>query len=128
MHLIQPEFTYSAGGSFTKNKEKLQKINETRDSRYINQNKLDKACFQHDMTHGDFKYLTRRIVFNNVLCEYRVNVKWCDLNEQCKIYKWDSSATWSLFAMIACIRLYTSNVESLSTSLREIPTKLIWEQ
>ena len=49
MHLSQPEFTYSASGLFTKNKEKIQKFNETADSRYIDQNKLDKACFQYDM-------------------------------------------------------------------------------
>ena len=27
----------------------MQKFKETGDSRYIYQNKLDKACFQHDM-------------------------------------------------------------------------------
>ena len=32
MHLRQPEFTYSACGPFTQNKEKIQKFKETRDS------------------------------------------------------------------------------------------------
>ena len=41
--------------SFTKNKERIQKCKETGDSRHINQNKLDKACFQQDMAYGDFK-------------------------------------------------------------------------
>ena len=31
-----------------------------KDSQYIYQNELDKSCFQHDMTYGDFKDLTRR--------------------------------------------------------------------
>ena len=35
MHLRQPGFTYSAGGPFTKNKERFQKFKETGDSRYI---------------------------------------------------------------------------------------------
>ena len=35
----------------------MQKLRETRDSRYIDQNKLDKACFQHDMAYGDFEDL-----------------------------------------------------------------------
>ena len=35
MHLKQPGFTYSAGGPFTKNKERFQKFKETGDSRYI---------------------------------------------------------------------------------------------
>ena len=54
MHLRQPGFTYSACGSFTKNKERIRKFKETRDSRYIYQNKLDKVCFQNDMAYGDF--------------------------------------------------------------------------
>ena len=58
MHLRRPGFTYSVCGTFTKNKERMQKFKETGNSRYIYQNKLDKACFQHDMTYGDFKDLT----------------------------------------------------------------------
>ena len=38
-----------------KTKKKIQKCNETRDSRYIYQNELDNVCFQYDMTYGDFK-------------------------------------------------------------------------
>ena len=54
MHLGHPEFTFSAYGPFAKNKERIQKCKETRNSRYIYQNDLDKACFQHDMVYGDF--------------------------------------------------------------------------
>ena len=60
MHLRQSGFTYSACGPFTKNKQRIQKLKETGDSRYIYQNELDKACFQHDMTYGDFKDLIGR--------------------------------------------------------------------
>ena len=28
---------------------------------------LDKACFQHDMTYGDFKDLTRRVASHKIL-------------------------------------------------------------
>ena len=49
MHLRQPRFTYSAGGSFTKKEESIQKFKETGDSGYIYQNKLCKAYFQHGM-------------------------------------------------------------------------------
>ena len=49
MHLIQPGFTYSVCGPFTKNKERIQKFKETEDSSDIYTNELDKACFQHDM-------------------------------------------------------------------------------
>ena len=35
MNLRQPGFTYSACGPFTKNKERIQKLKEMGDSRYI---------------------------------------------------------------------------------------------
>ena len=59
MHLKQPGFTYSACVPFTKNKERIQKFKETRGSRYIYRNELNKACFQHDVTEGDFKNLAK---------------------------------------------------------------------
>ena len=62
MHLKQPGFTYSASGTFTKNKERMKKIKEIGDlsnTRYAYQSELDKACFQHDMAYGVFKDLTR---------------------------------------------------------------------
>ena len=55
MHLRQPEFTYSACGPFTKNRERIQKFKETGDTNYIYKNELNKACFQHDMAYVDFK-------------------------------------------------------------------------
>ena len=60
MDLKQPGLTYSACETFTKNKEKIQKFKETEGTKYIYRNELDKACFQHDMAYGDFKYLARR--------------------------------------------------------------------
>ena len=45
MHLRQPGFTYSACGLFTNKKERIQKFEETGDSKYIYQDELDKACF-----------------------------------------------------------------------------------
>ena len=38
-----------------------------KDSRYIYQNELDKACFQYDMAYGDFKDLNRRTFADKVL-------------------------------------------------------------
>ena len=51
MHLKQPGFTYSACEPFTKNKERIQKFEETS---YNYKNELDKSCFQHEMAYGDF--------------------------------------------------------------------------
>ena len=41
MHLKQPGFTYRACETFTKNKERIQKFEETGDTKYIYKNELD---------------------------------------------------------------------------------------
>ena len=51
MHLRQPKFIYSGCGSFTKNKERIQKFKETENTKNIYRNELDKVCFQHDMAY-----------------------------------------------------------------------------
>ena len=60
MHLKEPAFTYSARGPFSKNKERIQKFKETRDTKHIYRNELDKSCFQHDMAYGDIKDSAKR--------------------------------------------------------------------
>ena len=72
MHLKQPEFTYSACGPFTKNKERIQTFKETRDTNYIYKNELD--SFQHDMAHGDVKDLARRTASDKVLRDKAFNI------------------------------------------------------
>ena len=60
MHLIQPGFTYSARGPFTKYKERIKKIKET--------------CFQHDVAYRDFRGLNRRTAAGKVLREKAFNI------------------------------------------------------
>ena len=74
MHLKQPGFTYSACGTFTKNKERIQKFKETGETNYIYKNELDKACLQHDMAYGVFKNLARRTVSDKVLRDKACNI------------------------------------------------------
>ena len=74
MHLKQPRFTYNACGPSTKNKERILKFKETRDTSYIYKNELDKACFQHDIAYGDFKDLARRTGSDKVLRDRAFNV------------------------------------------------------
>ena len=73
MHLRQLRFTYNACEIFTKSKERIQKCKERSDSRYMYQNELDKACFQHDMAFGDFKDLTRRTASDKTLHDKAFN-------------------------------------------------------
>ena len=74
MHLRQPAFTYNACGLFTKNKGRIHKIKETGDSRYIYQNKLDKACFLHNLTYGDLKGLSRTTASDKLLPDKAFNI------------------------------------------------------
>ena len=73
MHLRQPGFTYSACGPFTKDhlqkkkKKRIENFKEIGESQYIYQSELDKACFQYDMTYGDFKDLIRRTASDKIL-------------------------------------------------------------
>ena len=54
MHLKQPGFTYDACGPFTKNKERIEKFMQTRNTDYIDKNDHDKPCFQHDVAYGKY--------------------------------------------------------------------------
>ena len=45
MHLKQPGFSYSACGPFTKNKERIEKFMQTRNTDFIYKNSLDKTFF-----------------------------------------------------------------------------------
>ena len=60
MHLKQPGFTQSACGPFTKNKKEFRNLKKQEIQTTYCKNKLDKACFQHDMAYGGFKDLVRR--------------------------------------------------------------------
>ena len=60
LHLKQPGFACSGCGSFTKNKERIEKFMQTGNTDFIYKNELEKACFQHDMVYGKSKDLAKR--------------------------------------------------------------------
>ena len=74
MHLRQPQFTYSACGPFTKDKQRIQKFKETGDTNCIYENELDKACFAHDAAYSDSKDLTKRIAADKILRNRAFNI------------------------------------------------------
>ena len=55
-------------------KKEHKKIKKAGDSRYIYQNELDKACFQHGKVYGDFKDLTRRTASDKILPDKAFNI------------------------------------------------------
>ena len=60
MHLKQPGFTYSACGSFSKNKERIEKLMQTGNTDFIYRNELDEVGFQHDMASRKSNDLAKR--------------------------------------------------------------------
>ena len=67
MYLRKSGFTYSTCKPLTKDKEIIQKLYLPKRKRYICQNQLDKACFQHGMVCGYFKDLPRTTSLDRVL-------------------------------------------------------------
>ena len=67
MLLRHPRFTNSACWPFTKNTERNVKFKETGNSKNIYQNKIDQACFQHDIAYGEFKSLPVRAAADKIL-------------------------------------------------------------
>ena len=74
MYLREPGFMYNACRPFTKNKERIQNFKETENSWYIYQNKVGKACFQHDMVYGDYKDLARRTASDKISRDKALNI------------------------------------------------------
>ena len=50
-----------------KNKERIEKFRQTRNTYFICRNELDKACLQHDMAYGKTKDLAKRTQSDKVL-------------------------------------------------------------
>ena len=71
MQLRLPGFMRGTFGPFTKNKQRIQKFKGNGNSRYIYQNKLDKACFQQ----GDFKDLTTRKCSDKILLDKAFDIR-----------------------------------------------------
>ena len=70
--LKQPGSTYS--GSFTKNKEKIEKFMQTENTGFIYRNELDKVYFQDDMAYGKSKDLVKRTQSDKVLKDEAFNI------------------------------------------------------
>ena len=73
MHLKQPGFTTVLTDQLLKTKKEF-KIKKTGNTSYIYKNELDKACFQHDMTNGDFKDILRRRASDKALRDKAFNI------------------------------------------------------
>ena len=57
-----------------KTNEESKNLKKQEKQSYIYKNKLDKACFQHDMAYGDFKYLAKKTASDKVLIDKVFNI------------------------------------------------------
>ena len=74
MHLRQPQFVYSACGTFTRHKERIKKFKQTGDTCYNYRNELNKAWFQQDSAYADHKDLINRTEADKVLRDKAYNI------------------------------------------------------
>ena len=88
----------------------MKKFKETRDSRHIYQDELDKACFQHGMAYGDFKDLSRRTFANKVLHDQAFNIA--------KVPKYDEYQRGLASVVYKCFDKKTSG-----NGIKNIPNK-----
>ena len=72
--LKQPGFTYSGCGTFTKNKERIEKFMQTRHKNFIYKNELDKSCFQYDMAYGKTNELVKRTQSDKFLKDKAIKI------------------------------------------------------
>ena len=87
-------------------KKEKEKFKETEGSQYIFQNKLDKACFQHDMTYGDFKDLNGKTTADKAL-----RYKAFDIAKNPKHYRHQCglvSMVYKFLIKIFCYKLQTN--------------------
>ena len=67
MHLKQLVFICNACYSFTKNKVRIEKFMQTRNTDSIYKNDLDKSCFQHYMPQVEHEDLAKRRQSDKIL-------------------------------------------------------------
>ena len=60
---------YSACGSFTRHKDRINKFIQTGDTNYIFKNEIDKACLADDAVYSDFKDMKNRATADKILID-----------------------------------------------------------
>ena len=73
MTLKQPRFKYSACGSFTKNKGRINNLNKQEIQDMFIKTKQIKLSFQHDVAYGDFKNLNEGTAADKALRDESFN-------------------------------------------------------
>ena len=112
-------FIHSACGRSTKTKERVQKSKETGDSRYIYQNQLGKACFQHDIEFLRI-YLEEQLLVIDYVIKYLILLK----VQNMMVIK-EVLLQWFINVFMKSLQVVLLHVHGQKTSLREI--NLLWK-
>ena len=75
LHIKQLGFTYSACGTFTKHRERIQKFKETANLKHLYRNKLDIPCFAHDVANSESKDFAKRTISDKILKDRAYEIK-----------------------------------------------------
>ena len=67
LQLKQTGFTYSTCWLFTNYRKRIQTFRETGNLKHLYRNELDKACFAHDASYSDCKYLAKTTISDKIL-------------------------------------------------------------
>ena len=73
MHLRQPGSHTMLVDHLQKKKKEYKNLKK-REIHDIFQNEIDKTCFQHDMTYGDFEDLARRTASDKILHDKAIHI------------------------------------------------------
>ena len=93
MQLRQPQFVYSACGSFTRCKERIKEFKRTSNTRLLYRSELDKSCFKHDAAYAKYKDVENRLKsdqkLRNSACDIASNPKYdgCQRGIASMVYK-----------------------------------------
>ena len=66
LHFKHSGFTYSACGSFTKYRERIQKFRKTGNLKHLYRNELCKSCFAHDAAYSGSKDFAKRTISDKI--------------------------------------------------------------
>ena len=108
-----------------KTKKEFTNLKKQEDTNYIYKNELDKACFQHDMAYGDFKYLAERKAFDKVLRDKAFNIAKNPKHDGCQ--RGLVSMVYKFFDKMSAgsgVNMHASNGRPLELATQKLAEKL----
>ena len=129
MNLRKSGVTYSPSRPFSQNKQRIQKFKETGESRYIYQNKLDRACFQHDMVYVGIWWICleeKLLIKYYVIKHWMMDINGVLLQRFTFFYKTTSGGADTL-ADKSAIKSKITTKQQVAEELHQVNNLIIWK-